>query len=203
MATTNRKGKGESWVNRAIDHFKPQPPAPKSPAAPPVDQTAWEHSVNAHKVNTLTVHDVGLIVFNETQSVMPNDKANDTVDGARKKVAHAVINGDSQLGKKRPETALAVEPAANAMRDPRTRAAYESSLKAARVAYLDPTDPTHGATHLNLRRNADRSNFESGGPHDPGFRIRTQSGPFDNSYPTPGKRGLPSTGIYVNTYGPE
>jgi hypothetical protein len=58
----------ESWLDRVIDRIKPQPSTPGSPAPPPLDQTQWERSVDAHKVNTLTVHDVGLIVFGETQS---------------------------------------------------------------------------------------------------------------------------------------
>jgi hypothetical protein len=41
----------------------PQPAAPGSPASPPVDQTQWERSVDSHEVNTLIIHDVGLIVF--------------------------------------------------------------------------------------------------------------------------------------------
>jgi hypothetical protein len=195
--------RSQSWLDRVADRIKPQPSAPGSPAPPPVDQTQWERSVDAHRVNTLTIHDVGLIVFNETQSVMHDEKANDTVGGAREKVAHVVINGDSQFGRARPKTAPPIEPSAKAMKDPRTRAAYDSSLRAAREAYLSPTDATHGATYLNLRPSADRSNFKPGGPRGPEYRIRTQSGPFKNSFPTPGKKGLPSRGIYVNTYGPE
>jgi hypothetical protein len=95
----------ESWLDRVVDRIKPQPPAPKSPAPPPVDQTQWERSVDAHKVNTLTIHDVGLIVFNETESATHSEKANDSVGGAREKVAHAVINGDSEFGRTRPKTA--------------------------------------------------------------------------------------------------
>jgi len=194
MPNTNSKEQSKSWVDRAIDRVKPQPPAPKSPAPPPVDQTQWEQSVGAHKVNTLTIHDVGLIVFGETQSVTHSDKANDTIGGAREKVAHAVINGDTQFGHHRPKTTPPIEPSGKAMRDPVTNAAYVSSLGAAREAYLSPMDPTHGAMHFNLRPNADRSNFERG-PHEPGFKIRTQSGPFDNSNPKTGKNGLPARGI--------
>jgi len=184
-----------------VDRIKPQPPSPKSPAPPPVDQAQWGRSVDAHKVNTLTIHDVGLIVFGETQSYTDSDKANDTIGGAREKVAHAVINGDSRFGRKRPTTALAIEPTANAMKEPRTRAAYDSSLAAAREAYLSPTDPTHGAIHLNMRPSADRSNFKAGNPKATGYKIKTQSGPFNNSFPTHGKGGLPARGIYINTYG--
>ena len=63
----------ESWLGRVADRIKPQPPAPAAPAPPPVDQTQWEKSVDAHKVNKLTVHDIGLIVFNESQSVTDSD----------------------------------------------------------------------------------------------------------------------------------
>ncbi len=193
----------QSWSDRALDRIKPQPPTAPRPTPPAVDQTALEKSVGAHKINTLTVHDVGLIVFNETQSGTHSDKANDTISGAREKVTHAVINGDSQFGRARPKTAPPNEPSAKAKQDPRTKAAYDSSLRAAREAYLSPTDPTQGATYFNLRRNADRSDYKPGGSHGPQFKIRTQSGPFDNSYPTPGKKGLPAHGIYINTYGSE
>ncbi len=193
----------QSWGDRALDRLKPQAPAPARPTPPPIDQSAWEKSVDAHKINTLTVHDVGLIVFGETASVKDSDKANDTISGAREKVAHAVMNGDSQFGHKRPVTAFAIEPSAKTLKDPHAKAAYDSSLRAAREAYLSPTDPTHGATHLNLRRNADRSNFRAGNLKATGYKIKTQSGPFDNSFPTHGKNGLPAHGIYVNTYGPD
>jgi hypothetical protein len=176
-------------------------PAPEAPAPPSVDQTQWERSVDAHRVSTLTIHDVGLIVFNETQSITDSDKANDTIDAAREKIAHVVINGDTQFGRHRPATARPIEPSATTLEDPRTRKAYDSSLAAAREAYLGANDPTHGATHMNMRPNAGRSNFRPGGPHGPGFTIRTQSGPFNNSFPTRGKNGLPSRGVYVNTYG--
>jgi hypothetical protein len=124
--------------------------------------------------------------------VTDSDKANATIGGAREKVAHVVINGDSRFGHKRPATALAVEPRAKAMNDARTKATYDSSLEAAREAYLSPTDPTHDATHLNMRPTADRSNFKAGNPKAKGYKIKTQSGPFNNSFPTHGKGGLPS-----------
>jgi hypothetical protein len=101
----NNTSRGESWGNRALDRVKPQPPAPPRPTPPAVSQSAWEKSIEAHRVNSLTVRQVGLTVFNETQSVKDSDKANDTIDGARQKVAHAVINGDSQFGEQRPKTA--------------------------------------------------------------------------------------------------
>jgi len=197
--TSARKpeARGESVLDRVIARIKPQPAPPGSPAPPPVDRTQWEKSVEAHKVNTLTVRDVGLIVFNETQSYTDSDKANDTIDGGREKIAHAVINGDAQLGRKRPVTAGPIEPSAKALKDPRTRAAYDSSLKAAREAYLSPTDPTNGATHFQFLSNADRSNmkFKRGAPQ--GLPLQTQSGPFTNSYVG---NHVKSHQVYVNTY---
>jgi hypothetical protein len=149
-------------------------------------------------VNTLTVKQVGLIVFNETQSFTDGDKANDTIGGGREKVAHAVINGDTQLGRKRPVTAHPIEPSAKALKDPRTRQAYESSLAAAREAYLSPQDPTHSAIHFQFLTNADRSNmkFRNGTPE--GVPLKTQSGLFNNSYL---KNHVKSRQVYVNTYG--
>jgi hypothetical protein len=190
--------RGGSWLNRVVDRIKPQPAEPESPAPPPVDQTQWEKSVEEHKVNTLTVHDVGLIVFNETQSYTDRDNANDTIGGGREKIAHAVINGDAQLGRKRPVTAAPIQPSAKALKDPRTRAAYDSSLIAAREAYLSPTDPTHGATHFQFLTNADKSNmkFSNGTPE--GLPLKTQSGPFTNSYLG---NHVKSHQVYVNTYG--
>jgi hypothetical protein len=75
---------GESWVDHVVDRIKPQPRTPETPKPPPVDQTQWEKSVDSQKVNTLTVKDVGLIVFNETQSFTDHDNANDTIDAAVK-----------------------------------------------------------------------------------------------------------------------
>jgi hypothetical protein len=192
-----------AWLDHAVDRIKGQTPAPKAPAPPSVDQTQWERSVDSHKVNKLPVHDIGLIVFNEMQSYTNGDNANETIAGAREKIAHVVINGDTQFGRNRPATARPIEPSAKALADSRTRNAYDSSLTAAREAYLNANDPTHGAIHMNMRPDARRSNFKPGGPHGPEFSIRTQSGPFNNSYPTSGKNGLPSRGIYVNTYGPK
>lgn len=131
MLNTNSNSQGETWLDRVIDKIKPQPAPPKSPAPPPVDQTAWEQSVDAHKVNTLTVHDVGLIVLNEMQSFTDSDKANDTIGGARQKVAHAVINGDSQFGAKRPKTVRPIEPTRDELKNARVRQAYNTSLVAA------------------------------------------------------------------------
>jgi hypothetical protein len=186
----------ESWLDRVIDRIKPQPSLPDPPAPPPVDQTQWERSADAHKLDTLTVHDVGLIVFNETQSFTDRDNANETIGAAREKVAHVIMNGDEKLGRNRPISARPIEPSAKALKDPRTRASYDSSLKTAREAYLSPTDPTHGATHFKFVSNGSRSEQRFGQTALP---IRTQSGPFNNSYTG---RDVHSKRVYVNTYAP-
>lgn len=196
----NPQSQRQSWSDRALDRIKPQPPAPARPAPPAMNQTAWEQSVGAHKVNTLTVQDVGRIVFNETQSFTNSDSANDTIHAAREKVAHAIMNGDQQLGRHRPATAHPVEPSAKALKDPKTKAAYESSLKAAREAYLRATDPTHGATHFKFMTTADRSDQKFNHNSSKKNALKTQSGPFNNSYL---KGGVPSHHVYVNTYAPD
>jgi hypothetical protein len=190
--------RSESWLDRVVDRIKPQPSAPKSPSPPPVDQTQWGRSVDAHKVNTLTVHDIGLIVFNETQSFTDSDRANDTINAAREKLAHTVMNGDERFGQHRPTTAPPVEPTAKALRDPRTRAAYESSLAAAREAYLNAGDPTGGAIHMKFLTNADRSNQKFDHKSSKTVPLKTQSGPFENSYV---HGDVPKRQVYVNTYG--
>ena len=194
----NPSGQGESWLNRVLDRIKPQPPAPEKPAPPAVDQTQWEKSVDSQKVNTLTVKDVGLIVFNETQSFTDHDNANDTINAAREKLAHAIMNGDAQLGKKRPSTVGAVEPTAKALKATSTRQAYDSSMNAARNAYLSSDDPTRDATNFHFLPNSDKSSmkFKNGSPG--GLPLKTQSGPFNNSY---FGNHVNSNRVYVNTYG--
>jgi hypothetical protein len=191
-----------SWLDRVLDRIKPQPSAPESPAPPAVDQTQWERSVDSHEVNTLTIHDVGLIVFNEMQAYGNSDSANESLALAREKIAHALINADNQFGLKRGQlapSASPIEPSGKALQDPRTKAAYESSLTAARSAYLSLNDPTHGATNFWFRTTSDRSNmkFQHGTPE--GLPLKTQSGPFANSYL---KGDVPSRQVWVNTYGP-
>jgi len=70
-ASWQKKGGGkESLLDRAIDVFKPQPGPPPKPAAPRVNQHAWEESVEqAHVVPGLKVHEVGLSFVGETRSL--------------------------------------------------------------------------------------------------------------------------------------
>src|SRR5260370_35984109 len=58
---------------------------------------------------------------------------------------------------------------------PATRAAYDSSMKAAREAYLSGTDPTYGAVHFNARGDPGRYNWRPKGMNPPGKPLKTQS----------------------------
>ena len=200
-SSANSDSHGESRIDHMLDRIKPQPSAPNSPAPPPVNKTQWERSADSHKVNTLTVKDVGHIVFNEMQSYADSDNSNDSLASAREKIAHTVINADDKFGAKRVHlapTASPIEPSSARLQDPRTREAYGLSLTAARNAYLSLNDPTHGATNFRFRPDPDRSNmkFRHGTPE--GLPLKTQSGPFNNSYT---KHDVRSRQVWVDTYG--
>jgi hypothetical protein len=194
----------ESRLDRAIDIFKPQPGPPPKPSAPPVDRSAWRESVEqTHVVPGLTVRDVGLSVFGETRSLRDRPGSNDPIGIARQRVAHAIIN-DAELshrtGKPRNTVHLPVEPTSKELKNRDEQAAYDSSLRAAREAYLSGHDPTNGATHFNMRPRPDRSNwkFPKGTPE--GLTLSTQSGPYDNSFPN---RNAPAHATWLSTYFPD
>lgn len=173
-----------------------QVPPPPAPLPPGVNQDALERSVDRSRNRTLTNHDAGLIVFQETKSFSdrPGSKP---IDVAREEFAHAVINGDRRLGYARPKTAGAIEPSEQELRNPAIRAAYESSMRAARRAYLSPTDPTKGAGHMYFPVTPSRDNFLPKPYNPPGYRIKTQSGPYNNSFPNP---DVPARTVWLNTY---
>jgi hypothetical protein len=137
-------------------------------------------------------------VFNETQSFTDRDNSNDSLDAARQKLAHTIMNADSQFGRHRPRTAPPHEPSAKALENRQTRQAYNSSLTAAREAYLSLGDPTRGATNFQFLTDADRSNMKFKGGTREGLPLKTQSGPFHNSFQ---KHDVHSNQVYVNTYG--
>lgn len=194
-----------SWWDNVIDGLKQkQVPPPPAPSPPPVDQSAWEKSVEQAKVSDSLgpVHDLGLIIFNETRSYTDRPDSNEPLDIARQKIAHSIINADQTYGFSRmsnAKTALPIEPSANALNDPATRTAYESSMKAAREAYLSGTDPTNGAVHFNARGDAGRRNWLPKGMNPPGKPLKTQSGPYNNSYT---KGDTPYSAAWLNTYEP-
>lgn len=194
----------ESLLDRAIDTVKPQPGPPPRPHAPAVDKNAWEKSVDqTHVVHGLTVHDEGLSVYGETRSFHDRPGSNESIHVARQKVAHAIMN-DAELsqrtGKARNAVHPPIEPRHKERLNSEERRAYESSLRAAREAYLSGHDPTNGAIYLNSRPTPDRSNrkFPHGSPK--GVELSTQSGPYNNTFPN---REVPSRTVWLNTYLPD
>ena len=149
-------------------------------------------------VNRLTVGDIAGILYNETASLGNSGKQNDSIDAARTNVAGAIINADIEYGDRRDRIA-GTAPSTVSKADMRTEA-YKSSLAAAKAAYADWKAGkvlAGGATHFNLRPNPSTGNFRPNGTMASGFPLKTQSGPYNNSYPTP---ALPARSIYVNTY---
>lgn len=192
----------ESLLDRAIDRVKPQRGPPPRPLAPAVDgQDEWHKSVERKQVVPgLTVHDVGLSVYGETRSLQDRPGSTEPLSSTRQKIAHAMINDAElahQTGRPRQTVHPPIEPSDKVKRQ--EHAAYESSLRAAREAYLSGHDPTNGATHFNMRPRPDRSNwrFKNGTPE--GLSVSTLSGPYDNSFPN---KNAPAHTTWVNTYLP-
>ena len=188
-----------SWLDRAIDKLKPQPGAPARPAAPPVQESEWHQSVERKEVVPgLTVRAVGLSVFGETRSIHDRPGSNEPVASARQKVAHVIINGAEEAhrrGAKPPTVHSPIEP--RDLRNSEERAAYESSMDAAREAYLSGHDATQGATHFNIETNPSRANKIYPRGTAKGVAINTQSGPYYNSYLG---RDVKSHTAWLNTY---
>jgi hypothetical protein len=197
-----------SWWDELINGLtnkQPQVQPPPAPQPPPVDQSAWEKSVEQAKVSDSlgSVHDLGLRIYQETKSYSDRPDSNDPIDVAREKMGWAIINADKKWGfdrQKRASTASAIEPSAQELNNPAVRAAYQSSIKAAREAFLGWKDPTNGAVHLYQATTPDMSNlkFKNGTPE--GVKISTHSGPYDNTYT---KGQVPSSTVWLNTYFPE
>lgn len=196
-----------SWWDRLIAGLsrKEEVPPPPRPAPPKVDKSGWARSVQQARISPyLTVQDLGLIVFNETQSYSDRPDSNEPIAVARQKLAHSVLNADEQWGAERQTkwagTALPIEPSENALRNPAVRAAYESSMKAAREAFLSGGDPTNGAVYLDQRTNASWANRVMSSSYPQGVRLSTQSGPYNNSFPNSQVR---SRTAWLNTYYPK
>ena len=172
-----------SWLDRLVDIFKRQPVSPPKPKAPALDQSAWEKSVEqTHAVPGVTVHDIGLSVFGETRSLHDRPGSNEPISVARQKVAQVMINGAEEAhrsGQKPPTVHAPIEPRNLHSEE---RAAYDSSLSAAREAYLSGHDPTQGSTHFGIETNPSRANKIYKRGTREGVPISTQSGPYYNSY---------------------
>jgi hypothetical protein len=118
-----------SWWDDLINGLtqkQAQVPPPPAPQPPPVDQGAWEKSVEQAKVSDSlgSVHDLGLIIFNETQSYSDRPDSNEPLDTAREKMAHAITNADQEWGfdrQKKASTALPIEPSVRALNNPPSR----------------------------------------------------------------------------------
>jgi hypothetical protein len=193
----------ESFWEKALDIVKPQSSRPTAasqpPQPPPVDQSAWNQSVEQTQVIPgLTVHQVGLSVFGETQSLTDLPSSNESIDTAREKVAHMIMNGADLPNP--PSVHPPVEPSAEALNNPDVKAAYDSSMQAAREAFLSGQNPTNGATHMNMPTTAARANLTFPNGNAQGVPISTQSGPYKNAYPN---QKVPSTTAWVNTYMPK
>jgi len=88
-----------SWWDEFIGgSSRNQAPPPPTPQPPPVDQRAWEKSVEqGHVSDPLgSVHDVGLRIFQETKSYSDGQDSNEPLDAAREKMAWVIMNGDQK-----------------------------------------------------------------------------------------------------------
>jgi hypothetical protein len=177
-----------SWWDRLIDRLSGGTvPPPLSPRPPGVDQGAWAKNVERARISPYlgTVHDLGLIVFGETQSYSDRPDSNEPLIAARQKMAHSIINAGEKWGARRMTYARThgpVEPSERALNNPAVRAAYESSMQAAREAFLSGADPTNGAVFTQQLDSPTRSNFRFRGGRPQGVPLSTQSGPYNNSY---------------------
>ena len=154
-----------------------------------------------HVVPGLTVRDVGLSVFGETRSLHDRPGSNEPIGTARQKVAHVIINGAEEAhrrGQKPPTVHGPIEP--RDLHNPQERTAYESSMNAAREAYLSGHDTTQGATHFSIEGTTSRANKIYKRGTREGVPISTQSGPYYNSYLG---RDVKSHIAWLNTYNSE
>jgi hypothetical protein len=72
------------WDDLIAGLTQKQVPPPPAPQPPPANQDALERSVDQSRNRTLTNHDVGLIVFQETKSFTNTPDSNRPIDVARK-----------------------------------------------------------------------------------------------------------------------
>jgi hypothetical protein len=187
-----------SWWERLIAGLagKQQVPPLPPPTPPKVDERAWARNVEQVRVSPdMTVRDIGLSVYGETRSFTDLPGSNESIHSAREKVAHVILNGVALRAAKHASVHPPVEPSEAVLRNPAERAAYESSMRAAREAYLSGSDPTRGAIYLRLPVTAERANINNG--RSP---LRTQSGPYHNSFLG---KDVPANRAWVNTYAPE
>jgi len=203
QSTIQSAPRSRSLFGRVADRLRPQPPSPPTPRPPGINQEAWAKNVERARISPqLTVHELGLIVFGETQSYSDRPDSNEPIVTARQELAHAILNADEKWGPRRmtyASTHGAVEPSERALSNAAVRAAYESSMQAAREAFLSGTDPTNGAVHAIAKRTPTRANhvFAGSNARPEGVPISTQSGPYNNAY----TRGDMKSAVgWLNTY---
>ena len=131
----------------------------------------------------LTDSEIANIIFNETRSL-----SGGSISEARKNIAHSIINAQAATGK-RPKTGPTV--AHIPKQESTTYELCVAAVSSARDERKIKIDSTSGATNFNFRKNNWKGDFF-------GFKIKSQIGPLDNSYPSD---ALPASNIYANTYG--
>ncbi|MDY6857655.1 MAG: RHS repeat-associated core domain-containing protein, partial [Thermodesulfobacteriota bacterium] len=138
-------------------------------------------------LDSLTVEEVGNIIFNETRSL-----SGQGIQEARENIAHSIYNADELWGENR--SRYAGSAPATVIVPEVERSIYEACQQAAESACTsrcEGDDPTFGATNFNFRNNDSTQPFY-------GLEVNTQVGPLNNSYPS---NHLNATGVYSNTYG--
>ncbi|MHB8653265.1 MAG: hypothetical protein ACYDA9_05230 [Terriglobia bacterium] len=96
-----------SWLSNTIAAAwsgEPPPPAPPSVTpGPPLG--AILDSMATMRVNTLTVTEVGDILFNESKGMRSGEAGAWQLEEGKLATVHAIMNGDERPGAKRPKTA--------------------------------------------------------------------------------------------------
>jgi hypothetical protein len=150
------------------DESKPSPARAKpaqiplggAPPPPGVPANAFDQ----HKIKSLTVQQVAGVILGENGSgaykvePLPGRSTAEDLKKAKIAQAHAVINGDRQLGVNRPQTAGWQTTEAQ-----RNTPEYQQALEAARAAYQEDNlgiDPSGGRTHFNNRFEGDVGEHE-------------------------------------------
>lgn len=135
---------------------------------------------------------MGNSVFNETRSL-----SGPGINGARRSIANIIINGDEELGARRPSTASVVVPGNLSTGEQATLGSVRALVTDVRAQRAAGIDPTNGALFFGFR---DINKFTSGFEGLATVRrFGTQVpirggiiGPFNNSFPTPalGPKGI-------------
>lgn len=170
-----KSGMGDAWLLAGLGDWFEEPPPPLMPPAPAVDQRAWTESLNAYHPagGDETVARIGGIINAETQGMKDRKDENEPLLAAREKIAQVRINGIKKFGSK-VQQRRKMTPAKMSGPD------FPASVDAARLAAIDDVlgiDPTHAATHYNMRTD---SQSARGGPLKGKYPPSTKSGPYQS-----------------------